>query len=93
MDIGWKTASAFIALVLLYIFCTAGQTNVALADGGSSNGAAGQMPAFYEGELFTVNMKEMPDNASDSLIANNPSINTIFASNDLDEEQDFIPRF
>ncbi len=91
MDIGWKTASAFIALVLLYIFCTAGQTNVALADGGSSNGAAGQMPAFYEGELFTVNMKEMPDNASDSLIANNPSINTIFASNDLDEEQDFIP--
>jgi hypothetical protein len=45
MDIGWKSARAFIALMLLYIFWTAGQTNVALAAGGSMNGAAGQMPA------------------------------------------------
>ena len=63
----------------------------ALAQGASSNGAAGQMPAYYEGQLFTVNMKEMPDDASASLIANNPSINEIYASNDLDEEQDFVP--
>ncbi len=55
----------------------------------SMNGAAGQMPAYYDGELFTVNMKEMP--ASDPLIQHNPSINQIYASNDLDEEQDFIP--
>jgi hypothetical protein len=47
------------------------------------------MPAFYDGELFTVNMKEMP--ASDPLIEHNRSINIIYASNDLDEEQDFIP--
>jgi hypothetical protein len=89
MNIGWKSA-AFIALVLLYIFGTPGQTNVVIAQG-SKNGAAGQMPAFYEGQLFTVNMKEMPDNASNSLIGKNASINTIYASNDLDEEQDFIP--
>ena len=57
----------------------------------STNGAAGQMPAFYEGDLFTVNMKEMPDNASASTIAHNKSINEIYASNDLDEEQEFIP--
>ena len=69
---------------------TAGGRQV-LAQGASSNGAAGQMPAFYEGQLFTVNMKEMPDDASASLIANNPSINEIYASNDLDEEQDFVP--
>jgi len=55
----------------------------------SMKGAAGQMPAYYDGELFTVNMKEMP--ASDPLILHNPSINEIYASNDLDEEQDFIP--
>jgi hypothetical protein len=55
------------------------------------NGAAGQMPAYYEGELFTVNMKEMPEDASAALIANNGSINEIYATNDLDEEQDFIP--
>ncbi len=29
--------------------------------------------------------------AEGSLLATNPSINTIYASNDLDEEQDFIP--
>lgn len=63
----------------------------ALAVNGSKNGAAGQMPAFYDGEMFTVNMKEMPDNASASLIGKNSSINTIYATNDLDEEQDFPP--
>ena len=39
-------------------------TNVAFAAERSMNGAAGQMPAFYDGKLFTVNMKEMPDGAS-----------------------------
>jgi hypothetical protein len=62
-----------------------------LAAARSTNGAAGQMPAFYEGDLFTVNMKEMPEQASASTIAHNGSINEIYASNDLDEEQDFIP--
>jgi hypothetical protein len=79
---------------ILLIACAtalAGAFTVSLAAQGSKNGAAGQMPAFYDGELFTVNMKEMPDNASDSLIGQNTSINTIYASNDLDEEQDFIP--
>jgi hypothetical protein len=89
MNIGWKLSRAFIVFALLSIFSIAGHTSVAA--GQSKNGAAGQMPAFYEGELFTVNMKEMPDNASDSLIGENPSVNEIYASNDLDEEQDFIP--
>jgi hypothetical protein len=65
--------------------------SVAFAAQGSMNGAAGQMPAFYDGALFTVNMKEMPAGAEGSLLANNPSINTIYASNDLDEEQVFTP--
>jgi hypothetical protein len=90
MRTGWKSARAFIALVSLCIVCTAGQTSVALAQG-SMNGAAGQMPAFYEGELVTVNMKEMPANAEGSLLAHDPSVNTIYASNDLDEEQEFMP--
>jgi hypothetical protein len=47
------------------------------------------MPAFYDGQLFTVNMFEVP--ASDPLIEHSTSINLIFASNDLDEEQDFFP--
>ena len=55
------------------------------------NGAAGQMPAYYEGQLFTVNMKELSETASESTIDKNQSVNEIYASNDLDEEQDFIP--
>ena len=57
----------------------------------NTNGAAGQMPAFYEGTQVTVSMKEMPDNASGSLIGHNRSINTIYAYADLDEPQPFKP--
>jgi hypothetical protein len=56
---------------------------------GNMNGAAGQMPAFYDCQLFTVNMMQVPN--SDPLILHNRSVNKIFASNDLDEEQEFIP--
>jgi hypothetical protein len=58
---------------------------------GSMNGAAGQMPAYYEGQLFTVNMKELAEHASESTIANNPSVNEIYTTKDLDEEQEFVP--
>jgi hypothetical protein len=113
MDLGWKSARGFIALVSLSILWSAcqqdggldttapstsqplskavAQTNGALAAERSLNGAAGQMPAYYEGQLFTVNMKQLPDPASASIIGKNESLNEIYASNDLDEVQDFIP--
>lgn len=102
MDTGWKSAGGFIVLGLLSIAgsaCqqdgglgpTAGQTNEVLAAKGNVNGAAGQMPAYHDGELFTVNMKELPHTASASILAKNQSLNEIYASNDLDDEQDFIP--
>lgn len=69
----------------LFIGLTGG---AALAAEGSANGAASQRPVFYEGEQVTANMFEVP--ASEALLENNPSINTIYASNDLDEEQDFL---
>jgi len=68
----------------------AGRRQAPLA-AGSLNGAAGQMPAYYDGALFTVNMKELPKTASASLLAKNSNVNEIYASNDLDDEQDFIP--
>src|SRR6516162_2096605 len=55
------------------------------ASAASTNGAASQMPAFYEGTQVTVNMKQEPDGASAALIAHNGSINTIYAYADLDE--------
>jgi hypothetical protein len=60
----------------------------ALAAQGNPNGAAGQRPVFYEGRLVTVNMFEVPA-AEGSLLDSNPGINTIYATNDLDDEQDF----
>jgi hypothetical protein len=62
----------------------------ALAAQGNSNGAAGQMRAFYEGRQVTVNMFEVPA-ADGSLLDRNANVNTIYASNDLDDEQDFVP--
>jgi hypothetical protein len=60
----------------------------AFAAQGSPNGSSTQRPVFYEGKRVTVNMFEVP--ASEKLLANNPNTNTIYASNDLDEEQDFL---
>jgi hypothetical protein len=67
----------------LFVALTAG---TALAQG-SPNGASAQRPVFYEGQQVTVNMFEVP--ASDPLLAQNKGVNTIYATNDLDEAQDF----
>jgi hypothetical protein len=69
----------------LFLAVTSG---AALAAQGSPNGAASQRPVFYEGEQVTVNMFEVP--ASEGLLDRNRSINTIYASKDLDDEQDFL---
>jgi hypothetical protein len=68
---------------------TTGQSQAVLA-AGNPNGAGGQRPAFYDDELFTVNMKELSASAAASLIAHNASINEIYATNDLDDPQDFF---
>ncbi len=90
MDIGRNSTSAFIALMVLCVCLGAcpGRTNVALAQR-RADGAARHIPAYYDGELFTINIMEVP--SSDALIEHNQSINKIYVSNDLDEEQDFTP--
>src|SRR5438128_2033775 len=46
----------------------------------SDNGRAGAMPAYYDGELFTINFKELSAGAETALLANNGSINVIYMS-------------
>jgi hypothetical protein len=46
----------------------------------SPNGSAGQMPAYYDGQLFTINFKQQPSGGEASLLAHNGSINTIYMS-------------
>ena len=62
---------------------------VALAGTSNPNGAGNQRPVFYEGQMVTVNMFEVPA-ADGSVLDKNANVNTIYASNDLDDEQDFF---
>jgi hypothetical protein len=73
------------------LHATVASVPTAAAATANTNGAAGQMPAFYDDQLFTVNMKELPGDASAAIIAKNQSMNEIYATNDLDDEQDFTP--
>jgi hypothetical protein len=101
MRSAWSSGTAGGALVALSVLWTACQSDATAPTtdqpargtmaAASTNGAAGQMPAFYEEDLFTVNMKELSEHASASTIAHNGSINEIYATNDLDDEQDFFP--
>jgi hypothetical protein len=79
----------FVVLAVAVAASTLGAYETARA--GSVNGAAGQSPAFYDDALFTINLFELSHKASAKIIAQNQSMNEIYASNDLDDEQDFIP--
>jgi hypothetical protein len=63
----------------------------AVATHGNTNGAAGEIPAFFNGQSVTINVKELPDKASASILAHNPRVQIIYVTNDLDEKQDFAP--
>jgi hypothetical protein len=56
-----------------------------------SEGAATQIPAFFNGQSVTINVVQLSDNAAASILANNPNVQTIFVSNDLDDPQQFAP--
>ena len=86
MRLGSHSPRVFAALALTAAASLAPSTS---SSGGTTKGAAGQMPAFYDGTLFTINMMELP--ASGALIAKNTQFNQIYATNDLDDEQDFNP--
>ena len=75
--IGFILVTAFLVVPLF-----AGQ---ALAGAGKAT----HIPAFYDGNQVTINIFEVP--SSETLLAHNKSLNTIYVTNDLDEEQDFAP--
>ncbi len=47
---------------------------------GNTNGSAGDMPAYYDGQLFTINFKELPPTSEEVVQARNKSVNIIFMS-------------
>src|SRR5437867_5282932 len=66
-----RSFSCTILLGLLLVLVVASPVSAT-----SPNGSSGEMPAFYDGNLFTINLKLEPD--SQTLIAQNKSINTIY---------------
>ena len=57
----------------------------------SENGSAGEMPSYYDGELFTINLMELPATGEDANFQHNGSINIIYMSDsDLPDGQPFI---
>jgi len=46
----------------------------------SENGSGGDMPAYYDDQLFTINFKELSSPAELSQLAHNGSINVIYMS-------------
>jgi hypothetical protein len=56
-----------------------------------SEGAATQIPAFFNGQSVRINVVELSNTATASIIAHNKSLNIIYVSNDLDEPQQFTP--
>ena len=62
---------------LLGVVCLLAVSGVALA-AGSENGVGGSMPAYYDDELFTINLFQLSDAAAEQIIAKNQSLNTIY---------------
>jgi len=58
---------------------------------GNVNGAAGEIPAFFNGKSVTINVKQLSDTAAASIIAHNKSLNIVYVTNDLDQPQQFTP--
>jgi len=69
--IGILTAASVILILVISISAT----NVLAS---SANSSAGQMPAYYDDKLFTINFMELPADAEKSELAHNHSINTIY---------------
>ena len=65
-----------VVAVLLLAFST---TNHG-AMGSNANGRSGEMDAYYDGKLFTINFMELPPEAEKQTLANNKSLNTIYMS-------------
>src|SRR5262249_11836833 len=52
----------------------------ALSTARSPNGSAGDMPAYYDGTLLTINFKELPASGESAVLDHNQSINFIYMS-------------
>jgi hypothetical protein len=93
-----KTLSIMLIAACMFASCSKTSLNQpqvksSLADNVTSqanvNGRGGAREVYYDGKLFTVNMVQLSDDAAEKIIESNQAVNVIYASNDLDDPQDF----
>ena len=65
-----------VLISILTVFAVSGSKRLWAA--GNANGSGGDMPAFYDDELFTINFKELSATAEQAVIAQNQSLNIIY---------------
>jgi hypothetical protein len=66
---------------------TAPMSGAARVPAASTAGRAGAMPAYYDGQLFTINFNELSPTAEQQVLQNNKSINIIYCVVDCQTPQ------
>ncbi len=79
-------------LVLSLVVClSAAVIGTALAS--HSTGKPEVIQAYYDEKLFDITLTHMPDNATESLLEHNKSINTIYVVENSEEEEEDLEVF
>jgi hypothetical protein len=90
-----KNLSIIVAVLLLaFASCKKEPTAVPQSNEQTTAYRGNEIPninAYFDGELYTINLMELSEKASASIIAHNRSVNEIYAYADLDDEQPFLP--
>lgn len=69
----------FFAMFVLAVFLLA-LTIPAMAQRPGPNGVASQIPAYYDGRLFTITFTELPPGGEAAVLSHNKSVNHIYRS-------------
>ncbi|WP_300569093.1 hypothetical protein [Flavobacterium sp.] len=89
-----KNATKIIAVVAMFFAISCSETEVQPQgnqnDDMSRHGIPNQ-EAYYDGKLLTINLFELSDQATATILEHNVTFNKIYASIDLDEPQTFHP--
>ena len=86
---GGNEMKKHLVFSLVVCLCVAA---IGTAIAGSLNGRAGVGPAFYDDQLFNINLAHLPAEAAAALIAHNQSINIIYVVESSESgEEELIP--
>lgn len=67
-----KKAVGTLLVITLAVFC------IISARAQSTNGVAGSMPAYFNGQLFTINFTELPSGGETANLTHNGAVNIIY---------------